>query len=53
MFPFQALQALARFPTAVVSSNLTKTVLVNNYYYRVRAEAARLLISVNLIFFVC
>ena len=43
----QALQALARLPTAIVSSNLTKTVLVANYFYRVRAEAARLLITVS------
>lgn len=38
---------MARSPTAIVSSNLTKTVLVTNYFYRVRAEAARLLVSVS------
>ncbi|KAG9008792.1 hypothetical protein FRB90_008736 [Tulasnella sp. 427] len=40
----EALRALARQPSSIVSSFLTHTVLVSNYFYRVRMEAALLLI---------
>ncbi|KZT52907.1 hypothetical protein CALCODRAFT_501745 [Calocera cornea HHB12733] len=36
----EAIHALARMPSLVVSSILTKTVLVENYFFRVRMEAA-------------
>ncbi|KIO26946.1 hypothetical protein M407DRAFT_233870 [Tulasnella calospora MUT 4182] len=39
----EALRALARQPSPIVSSFLTHTVLVPNYFYRVRMEAALLL----------
>ncbi|KAH8110586.1 hypothetical protein DFH11DRAFT_1619105 [Phellopilus nigrolimitatus] len=41
----EAVQALARLPTPIVSSTLTKTVLVTNYFFRVRCEAALALVS--------
>ncbi|KXN88910.1 Transcription initiation factor TFIID subunit 2, partial [Leucoagaricus sp. SymC.cos] len=41
----EALHALAEKPTAIVSSTLTKTVLVSNYYYRIRCEAALALVT--------
>jgi transcription initiation factor TFIID subunit 2 len=42
----QALYALAQQPTKIVSSTLTKTVLVSNYYFRIRCEAAVALVFV-------
>ncbi|KAJ2935753.1 hypothetical protein H1R20_g1340, partial [Candolleomyces eurysporus] len=42
----EAIDALAEKPTAIVSSTLTKAVLVTNYYYRVRCEAALALVQV-------
>jgi transcription initiation factor TFIID subunit 2 len=44
---YQAVYALARQPTAIVSSTLTRTVLVSNYHYRIRCEAASALVSVS------
>ncbi|KAG6846064.1 hypothetical protein H0H87_006428 [Tephrocybe sp. NHM501043] len=41
----EAIHALAEKPTAIVSSTLTKTVLVSNYYFRIRSEAAIALVS--------
>ncbi|CAK5264367.1 unnamed protein product [Mycena citricolor] len=41
----EALHALAQQPTAIVSSTLTKTVLVSNYYFRIRCEAALALVN--------
>ncbi|EIW87115.1 TATA-binding protein associated factor Taf2 [Coniophora puteana RWD-64-598 SS2] len=41
----EAVHALARQPTAIVSSTFTKTVLVSNYYYRIRCEAAACLVN--------
>ncbi|KZT27583.1 hypothetical protein NEOLEDRAFT_1130581 [Neolentinus lepideus HHB14362 ss-1] len=41
----EAVHALARQPTAVVSSMLTRTVLVSNYFFRIRAEAAMALVT--------
>ncbi|KAF7302980.1 Transcription initiation factor TFIID subunit 2 [Mycena kentingensis (nom. inval.)] len=40
----EALRALQQQPTAIVSSTLTKTVLVTNYYFRIRCEAALALV---------
>lgn len=34
-------------PSPIVSSNLTKTVLVSNYFFRIRMEATLALISVS------
>lgn len=47
---FEAVLALARMPSAIVSSNLAKTVLVQNYCFRIRLEAVTGLITVS---FVC
>ncbi|KAJ6601377.1 hypothetical protein DFH09DRAFT_1490642 [Mycena vulgaris] len=44
----EALHALAEKPTAIVSSTLTKTVLVSNYYYRIRCEAAVALVNCSI-----
>ncbi|KAG5220967.1 Transcription initiation factor TFIID [Salix suchowensis] len=41
----EAVYALAKQPTAIVSSTLTKTVLVSNYFFRIRCEAALGLVS--------
>ncbi|KAI5120798.1 hypothetical protein M0805_002425 [Coniferiporia weirii] len=41
----EAVHALARLPTPIVSSTLTKAVLVTNYFFRVRCEAALALVS--------
>ncbi|KAL0580698.1 hypothetical protein V5O48_001339 [Marasmius crinis-equi] len=41
----EAVHALARQPTSIVSSTLTKTVLVSNYHYRIRVEAALALVN--------
>lgn len=43
----QAIHALSKQPTAIVSSTFTKTVLVSNYYYRIRCEAATALVNVS------
>lgn len=48
MSPFsQAIHALSGLPSPIVSSNLCKTVLVSNYFVRIRMEAALALISVS------
>ncbi|KAF5392476.1 hypothetical protein D9757_002262 [Collybiopsis confluens] len=44
----QAVHALAKQPTAIVSSTLTKTVLVSNYHYRIRCEAALALVQCSI-----
>lgn len=41
----EAVYALALQPTAIVSSTLTKTVLVTNYHYRIRCEAVYALVQ--------
>ncbi|EJD48509.1 hypothetical protein AURDEDRAFT_112948 [Auricularia subglabra TFB-10046 SS5] len=41
----EAIRALSRQPTAIVSGTFTKTVLVTNYFYRIRVEAALGLVS--------
>jgi transcription initiation factor TFIID subunit 2 len=41
----EAVDALAKLPTAIVSSTFTKTVLVSNYYFRIRCEAALALVN--------
>jgi hypothetical protein len=35
-------------PNAIVASTFTKTVLVTNYFYRVRCEAALALVTVRI-----
>ncbi|KAF7302593.1 Transcription initiation factor TFIID subunit 2 [Mycena chlorophos] len=44
----EALRALTKQPTAIVSSTLTKTVLVSNYYFRIRCEAALALVNCSI-----
>ncbi|KIK70503.1 hypothetical protein GYMLUDRAFT_32530 [Collybiopsis luxurians FD-317 M1] len=44
----EAVHALAKQPTAIVSSTLTKTVLVSNYHYRIRCEAALALVHCSI-----
>ncbi|KAJ6541894.1 hypothetical protein B0H19DRAFT_1175115 [Mycena capillaripes] len=44
----EALYALAQQPTKIVSSTLTKTVLVSNYYFRIRCEAAVALVHCSI-----
>ncbi|KIJ22155.1 hypothetical protein PAXINDRAFT_6271 [Paxillus involutus ATCC 200175] len=41
----EAIHALAKQPNAIVSSTFTKTILVSNYYYRIRCEAATALVN--------
>ncbi|KAI9511720.1 hypothetical protein F5148DRAFT_1168299 [Russula earlei] len=41
----EAVRALSKMPNAIVSSTFTKTVLVTNYFYRVRCEAALALVT--------
>ncbi|KAF8167444.1 hypothetical protein B0H34DRAFT_792168 [Crassisporium funariophilum] len=41
----EAIHALAEKPNAIVSSTLTKTLLVSNYYFRIRCEAALALVN--------
>ncbi|KAI0068033.1 hypothetical protein BV25DRAFT_1904522 [Artomyces pyxidatus] len=41
----EAVNALAKMPSAIISSTLTKTVLVTNYFFRVRCEAALALVT--------
>ncbi|KAG2053092.1 zincin [Suillus hirtellus] len=43
----EAVNALAKQSTAIVSSTFTKTVLVSNYYYRIRCEAAMALCAIQ------
>lgn len=43
----EAIQALKRQPTAIISSVLVKTVLVSKYFHRIRCEAALALASVS------
>lgn len=43
----EAVDALSKMSTAIVSSTFTKTVLVSNYYYRIRCEAALALVHVS------
>lgn len=50
----QAVRALSKMSNAIVSSTFTKTVLVTNYFYRVRCEAALALVTVCLaVSFIC
>ncbi|KAJ4485637.1 hypothetical protein J3R30DRAFT_3440949 [Lentinula aciculospora] len=44
----EAVHALSKQPTAIVSSTLTKTVLVSNYHYRIRCEAASALVNCSI-----
>ncbi|KAI0660528.1 hypothetical protein C8Q70DRAFT_976084 [Cubamyces menziesii] len=42
---YEAIAVLSKTPNAIISSTLTKTVLVSNYYYRIRCEAAAALVT--------
>ncbi|KAI0375461.1 hypothetical protein BV20DRAFT_960622 [Pilatotrama ljubarskyi] len=42
---YEAIAVLSKSPNAIISSTLTKTVLVTNYYYRIRCEAAAALVT--------
>ena len=42
----QAITVLAKIPNPIISSTLTKTVLVSNYFFRIRCEAAQALVAV-------
>ncbi|WWD20285.1 hypothetical protein CI109_104761 [Kwoniella shandongensis] len=44
----EAINRMRVYPTPVVASELARTVLVKNYYYRVRMEAARALAAYNI-----
>ncbi|WRT69673.1 uncharacterized protein IL334_006663 [Kwoniella shivajii] len=43
----EAINRMRAFPSPVIASELARTVLVKNYYYRVRMEAARALAQYN------
>lgn len=49
----QAISVLSKSPNAIISSTFTKTVLVSNYYYRIRCEAAQALVSVSMMKHCC
>ena len=38
---------LSKTPNSIISSTFTKTVLVTNYYHRIRGEAAAALVTVS------
>ncbi|OBZ68561.1 Transcription initiation factor TFIID subunit 2 [Grifola frondosa] len=42
---YEAILVLSKIPNAIISSTLTKTILVSNYYYRIRCEAAQALVA--------
>ncbi|KAI0652328.1 hypothetical protein C8Q79DRAFT_937038 [Trametes meyenii] len=42
---YEAIAVLSKSPNPIIASTLTKTVLVTNYYYRIRCEAAGALVS--------
>ncbi|PCH34126.1 hypothetical protein WOLCODRAFT_130217 [Wolfiporia cocos MD-104 SS10] len=42
---YEAIQVLSKSPNAIISSQFTKTVLVSNYFYRIRCEAAQALVT--------
>ncbi|KAH9929687.1 uncharacterized protein B0H18DRAFT_995740 [Fomitopsis serialis] len=42
---YEAIQVLTKTPNPIISSTLTKTVLVSNYFYRIRCEAAQALVT--------
>ncbi|WVQ66072.1 uncharacterized protein L199_004250 [Kwoniella botswanensis] len=44
----EAINRMRAFPSPVIASELARTVLVKNYYYRVRMEAARALAQYNI-----
>lgn len=41
------MQHLAAYPYPIIASELVKTILVKNYFYRIRMEAAKALINVS------
>ncbi|KAI9057062.1 hypothetical protein FKP32DRAFT_1598551 [Trametes sanguinea] len=42
---YEAIAVLSKTPNAIISSTFTKTVLVSNYFYRIRCEAATALVT--------
>lgn len=42
---YEAILVLSKVPNPIISSTLTKTVLVSNYYFRIRCEAAQALVT--------
>ncbi|RDX51973.1 hypothetical protein OH76DRAFT_1400878 [Lentinus brumalis] len=42
---YEAIMVLSKTPNPIISSTFTKTVLVTNYFYRIRCEAAAGLVS--------
>lgn len=44
----QAIMVLSKTPNPIISSTFTKTVLVSNYYFRIRCEAAQALVTVSM-----
>ncbi|KAH8094603.1 hypothetical protein BXZ70DRAFT_1009904 [Cristinia sonorae] len=42
---YEAIQVLTKNPNAIISSTFTKTVLVSNYFFRIRSEAAQALVT--------
>ncbi|KAI0937072.1 hypothetical protein AcV5_005059 [Taiwanofungus camphoratus] len=42
---YEAIGVLSKIPNPIISSTLTKTVLVSNYYFRIRCEAAQALVT--------
>lgn len=47
MYQIKAIAVLAKQPNAIISSTFTKTVLVSNYFFRIRCEAAQALVTVS------
>ncbi|EIW64059.1 uncharacterized protein TRAVEDRAFT_55102 [Trametes versicolor FP-101664 SS1] len=42
---YEAIAVLSKSPNAIIASTLTKTILVSNYFYRIRCEAAGALVN--------
>ncbi|CAL1694239.1 unnamed protein product [Somion occarium] len=42
---YEAISVLSKTPNPIISSTFTKTVLVTNYFYRIRCEAAMALVT--------
>ncbi|PIL31521.1 hypothetical protein GSI_06223 [Ganoderma sinense ZZ0214-1] len=42
---YEAIMVLSKTPNSIISSTFTKTVLVSNYYFRIRCEAAAALVT--------
>ncbi|EMD32531.1 hypothetical protein CERSUDRAFT_118583 [Gelatoporia subvermispora B] len=42
---YEAISVLSKMPNPIISSTFTRTVLVSNYYFRIRCEAAQALVT--------